>query len=68
MTILDLASLPDDYLPRTNYLPACDSTEYQRRIPRVSWIEEGETEAKRVTEYYRLELWSYGKSSELKGL
>lgn len=51
--VLDLASLPDDYLPRTNYLPACEPVEYQRRIPHVSWIEEEETEPKRVTEYYR---------------
>ena len=52
--VLDLSNLPDDYLPRTNYIPACDPAEYQYRIPRVSWIEEGETEAKRVTAYYRL--------------
>ena len=51
---LDLTELPDDYLPRTNYIPACDDAEYQARIPRVPWIEKGETEAKRVTEYYRL--------------
>ena len=51
--VLDLASLPDDYLPRSNYLIACDLAEYQRRIPRVSWVVEGETEARRVTEYYR---------------
>lgn len=52
--VLDLADLPDDYLPRTNYVPACDTAEYLRRIPHVSWVEEGETEPKRVTEYYRL--------------
>ncbi len=51
--VLDLANLPDDYLPRSNYLPACEPTEYEKRIPCVSWIEEGKTEAKRVTEYYR---------------
>ena len=51
---LDLLTLPDDYLPRTNYLPACDAAEYTRRIPRVSWIEPGQIEPKKVTEYYRL--------------
>ncbi len=51
---LDLTTLPEDYLPRTNYVPACDTVEYQRRIPRVPWVEEGETEPRRVTEYYRL--------------
>jgi len=52
--VLDLTDLPEDYLPRTNYIPACDPAEYQRRIPRVPWIEEGETEPRRVTEYYRI--------------
>ncbi|MGE6150209.1 hypothetical protein ACLHZ5_20575 [Aeromonas media] len=39
---LDLLTLPDDYLPRTNYIPACDAEEYARRTPRVSWTEPGE--------------------------
>jgi len=50
---LDLEHLPDHYLPRSNYHPACSPTEYARRVPRVSWVEEGETEAKPVTAYYR---------------
>lgn len=50
---LDLEALPNDYLPRSNYLLACDSAEYIRRVPRVSWTEEGEREAKAVTGYYR---------------
>jgi hypothetical protein len=52
--ILDLPSLPNDYLPRTNYVPACSPAEYKHQIPYVSWVEEGEGEAKRMTEYYRL--------------
>ena len=51
---LDLLTLPDDYLPRTNYVPACDLDTYRARTPRVPWVEEGEQQAKRVTEYYRL--------------
>lgn len=35
--VLDLTALPDNYLPRTNYLPDGDPTEYKRRIPHVSW-------------------------------
>lgn len=50
---LDLLTLPDDYLPRTNYIPACDAAEYACRTPLVSWIEPGQTEPKKVTEYYR---------------
>lgn len=50
---IDLEWLPDDYLPRTNYRPMTDKAEYQRRTPRVSWLEEGEIQGKPVTEYYR---------------
>ena len=41
--ILDLTTLPEDYLPRTNYVPACNPDEYDRRTPKVSWREPGET-------------------------
>ena len=51
---LDLSTLPSDYLPRTNYAPACDLDEYRRRTPRVTWVESDEVEPRRVTEYYRL--------------
>ena len=49
--ILDLATLPDDYLPRTNYVPACNDDDYQARTPCVPWGDE-----KPVTEFYRLVL------------
>lgn len=52
--VLDLTNISDDYLPRTNYVRACNADEYQSRIPRVTWIEQGENEPKKVTEYYRL--------------
>ncbi|WP_421320686.1 hypothetical protein [Aeromonas veronii] len=51
---LDLLTLPDDYLPRTNYIPACDVEEYARRTPRVSWTEPDEDGPKKVTGYYRV--------------
>ncbi len=51
---LDLATLPNDYLPRTNYVPACDEDEYARRTPKVSWTDDGETEPKNVTDFYRV--------------
>ena len=47
--VLDLTELPDDYLPRTNYVPDCDPPEYLRRTPRVPW-----GDRKLVTEFYRL--------------
>jgi hypothetical protein len=52
--IVDLLELPDDYLPRTNYIPMSDIAEYRRRTPRVSWLETGEVVAKPVTAYFRL--------------
>lgn len=51
--VLDLETLPDDYLPRSNYRPACSPEEYRRRIPRVSWVEEGEEKPRLVTDYFR---------------
>lgn len=65
---LDLEILPDDYLPRTNYIPACDPDTYRARTPRVPWIEEGETEPKRVTEYYRLAIRAMISIGAEKGL
>ena len=52
--VLDLTTLPDDYLPRTNYVPACSAEEYEARTPRVSWCEDDEDEPRKVTDYYRL--------------
>ncbi len=51
---LDLQTLPDDYLPRTNYIPTCDPATYRDRTPRVSWVEEGEQQPQLVTEFYRV--------------
>ena len=52
--VLDLMTLPDDYLPRTNYVPSCGAPAYRRRTPTVSWREPGETLPRTVTEYYRV--------------
>jgi hypothetical protein len=37
--VSDLETLGDNYLPRTNFLPMEDRTEYERRIPIASWSE-----------------------------
>ena len=50
---LDLTVLPDGYLPRTNYVPACNEEEYLRRTPGVPWLED-DTEPFAVTEFYRV--------------
>ncbi|MHC4106958.1 MAG: hypothetical protein ACYSTY_02615, partial [Planctomycetota bacterium] len=44
-TSLDLETLPNDYLPRTNYVPESDKSEYTRRSPR--W------QGKPMTEFFR---------------
>ena len=50
---LDLTTLPDDYLPRANYVRACAKSEYIRRTPKVSWRDHG-TNAPKVSDYYRV--------------
>ncbi|WP_045221848.1 Eco57I restriction-modification methylase domain-containing protein [Desulfonatronum thioautotrophicum] len=47
--VIDLTTLPDDYLPRTNYLPACDRAEYLKRTPKLPW-----GDGRPVTDYFRL--------------
>ncbi|PVZ64472.1 Eco57I restriction-modification methylase domain-containing protein [Pelagibaculum spongiae] len=68
--VLDLTHLPDDYLPRTNYVPACDAAEYLKRTPKVPWIDDADLQQwqaagskpedkpnpRPVTDYYRLAL------------
>lgn len=46
---IDLTLIPDDYLPRTNYIPDCSPSEYRKRTPSVPW--DGHA---KVTDYYRL--------------
>ena len=48
---LDLTTLPADYLPRTNYVPACDWVQYVTRTPHVPW---DNGLPNKVTGYYRL--------------
>lgn len=51
---IDLTLIPSDYLPRTNYVPACKQDVFHARTPRVPWIEDGETEGMLVTRYFRV--------------
>ncbi|MCY4014386.1 MAG: hypothetical protein OXG82_16910 [Gammaproteobacteria bacterium] len=51
---LDLTTLPDSYLPRTNFVPACTPNEYARRTPVVNWIEPGHKCPRPVTDFYRV--------------
>ena len=47
--VLDLTILPDEYLPRTNYIPACVEHELENLTPSVAWGENAP-----VTSFYRL--------------
>ena len=51
---LDLTVLPHDYLPRTNYVPACEVLEYARRTPKVPWIDNDDFKTSNVTNYFRV--------------
>ncbi len=46
--ILDLTTLPGDFLPRTNYVPDCDAATYHKRTPKVSWNKQS------ITDFYRV--------------
>ncbi len=51
---IDLTWIPDDYLPRTNYVPDCGPDEYLRRIPTVAFGGgKRESVPQRTTDYYR---------------
>lgn len=63
--VIDLLDLPDDYLPRTNYIPGCTPSEYKLRTPKVSWKKGSEIHQKLITDYYRLaNRRMFGSSSE----
>ena len=56
--LVDLLVIPDDYLPRTNYVPGCAPEEYRRRTPSVPWLEQAGEDGvipptKKVTDYFR---------------
>ncbi|HEY6342765.1 MAG TPA: hypothetical protein VIY49_14840 [Bryobacteraceae bacterium] len=48
-SLLDLTQLPEDYLPRTNYVLDCDAATCRARTPGVPWDAK-----KRATDYHRL--------------
>ena len=46
--LLELTSTPEEYLPRTNYVPDCLPAVYGERTPKVPW-----DSTRKVTDYYR---------------
>lgn len=65
---VDLLDISDSYLPRTNYIPACDIDSYKSKIANVSWIDDGHRKEKKVTDYYRLALRAMISIGAEKGL
>lgn len=51
---IDLTDLPQDYLPRTNFIPSLSVNDYIRRNPKLPWIDSNEIYPKSVTDVYRL--------------
>ena len=52
--VIDLESLPDDYLPRTTYQPVCDTNTYVSRIPRVGWEAGANVAPRTIADFYRV--------------
>jgi hypothetical protein len=49
--VVDLTIIPADYLPRTNYTPAVETSEYRKRTPTVGWSPAG---TQHTTDFYRV--------------
>jgi type I restriction-modification system DNA methylase subunit len=47
--LIDLTVIPEEYLPRTNYVRVCSAKVYESRTPTVPWDPQ-----KKITEYFRL--------------
>jgi hypothetical protein len=52
--VIDLETIPQSYLPRSNYVPACSLDDYLSRIKRVGWREGDESTPRRMTDYFRV--------------
>jgi hypothetical protein len=52
--VVDLETLPDSYLPRTNYQPMADRVEYVRRTPKVSWTQSSADGPRPMTDLFRM--------------
>ena len=64
-TSIDLTTLSDCYLPRTNYIPTSNNSEYACKTPKVPWSNSTEDNHRPVTDYFRfVNRRMFGASSE----
>ena len=52
--VIYLDQIEDNYIPRTNYVPACEKGEYLKRIPKVLWTENKLEDPNLLSDYYRI--------------
>jgi hypothetical protein len=50
--VIDLTAIPDNYLPRTNFVRSCDTATYLDRTPKVPWSPKDQPIP--TTAYYRV--------------
>ncbi|MEM5299072.1 class I SAM-dependent DNA methyltransferase [Burkholderia sp. JPY481] len=63
--VIDLETLPSDYLPRTNFWPKSDRNSYFLGVPRVGWMEDTSSVKRASTDYFRhVHRRAIGSSSE----
>lgn len=51
--VIDLEFIGNDYLPRTNYVPAIEASSYEARIARFSWPDDTPETGRRVDAFFR---------------
>ncbi|MBS0598060.1 MAG: class I SAM-dependent DNA methyltransferase [Proteobacteria bacterium] len=51
---ITLQELPDDFLPRSSYLPKASSAEYSHALPRIAWSVDSKVDSSLLTEHYSL--------------
>lgn len=62
--VIDLEAIADDYLPRTNYVPACDPATYEQRTPKF----QGEPITRRYRHVHRKMLALTGERTVIPAL
>jgi hypothetical protein len=65
---INLEWIPENYLPRTNYRAMENKVEFNKRVPKVTWVDEGSKVPKKTTEYFRLAIRNLISQGAEKGI